>query len=114
MFEIGPNIGSRLWGVGCQVPTNIANVGSRAPAPHIGNGCGDMGGQLPTVGTPCLDLVQTARVELSTNNRSSQGPVETTTMITDGFAKAPSGSATRPSTAAAQNAAGCEPHGYVQ
>ena len=63
-------------------PQTLPMWGAGAPAPHIGNVCGDLGGQLPTVGTPCVDLVHTARVEFSAKTRSQQGPIGTTRTVT--------------------------------
>ena len=54
-------------------PQRSPMLGAGAPAPNIGDVCGDLGGQLSTVGT---------RVGFSAKNRSQQGPVATTKIVT--------------------------------
>jgi hypothetical protein len=54
------------------------------PAPHIGNVCGQLGGQLHTVGTPCVDLVQAVKVAVSQKARSQQGPLGPSKIFVNG------------------------------
>ncbi len=76
--------GVHTWGPDCvelaaQLPTDIADVGAGGPRSHIGNVCGDLGGQLPTIGAPCVD---TTGVAISEKTRSHHGPIMTTRMAT--------------------------------